>query len=73
MDRFVGYTITQHGLGILSSEAGGRGCCVKFKPCYENVALFLQNSPEWAGVLGYNEFTGGNFVLNQQPSVRVMN
>jgi hypothetical protein len=39
----------------------------KLMPCYENVALFLQNSPEWIGVLGYNEFTGGNFVLNQPP------
>jgi hypothetical protein len=39
----------------------------KLMACYENVALFLQNSPEWAGVLGYNEFTGGNFVLNQPP------
>lgn len=37
-------------------------------PCYENVALFLQNSPEWAGVLGYNEFTGGYVVLRQPPS-----
>ena len=36
--------------------------------CYENVALFLQNSPEWAGVLGYNEFTGGHIVLRQPPS-----
>ncbi len=37
-------------------------------PGYENVALFLQNSPEWAGVLGYNEFTGGHFVLRQPPT-----
>jgi hypothetical protein len=39
----------------------------KLMSCYENVALFLQNSPEWIGVLGYNEFTGGNFVLSQPP------
>jgi predicted P-loop ATPase len=40
----------------------------KLMSCYENVALSLQNSPEWAGVLGYNEFTGGNFVLRQPPA-----
>jgi hypothetical protein len=40
----------------------------KLLSCYENVALFLQNSPEWVGVLGYNEFTGGNFVLQQPPA-----
>jgi putative DNA primase/helicase len=37
-------------------------------PCYENVALFLENSTEWAGVLGYNEFTGGCLVLKTPPS-----
>jgi predicted P-loop ATPase len=36
--------------------------------CYENVALFLENSPEWAGVLGYNEFTAGFAVLKTPPS-----
>jgi hypothetical protein len=34
---------------------------------YENAALFLQNSPEWAGVLGYNEFTGGHVIQKQPP------
>ena len=36
--------------------------------CYENVALFLENSPEWAGVLGYNEFTAGYVVLKSPPA-----
>lgn len=35
---------------------------------YENVALFLENSPEWRGVLGYNEFTAGHVVLKTPPS-----
>ena len=37
-------------------------------PCYDNVALFLENSPEWNGVLGYNEFTCGYFILKPPPS-----
>jgi predicted P-loop ATPase len=37
-------------------------------PCYENVALFLENSTEWAGVLGYNEFTAGYFLLKTPPA-----
>ena len=37
-------------------------------PCYENVALFLENTPEWAGVLGYNEFTGGYEIRNIPPA-----
>jgi predicted P-loop ATPase len=36
--------------------------------CYDNVALFLENSPEWAGVLGYNEFTSAYVVLKPPPS-----
>jgi len=40
----------------------------KLLSCYENVALFVQNLPEWADVLGYNEFTGGHFVLKQPPA-----
>jgi hypothetical protein len=47
---------------LLRNERG------KLMPCYENVALFLQNSPEWVGTLGYNEFTGGHFVLNAPPA-----
>lgn len=38
----------------------------KLLPCHENVALYLQYSPEWRGLLGYNEFTGG-YVVTQQP------
>ena len=37
-------------------------------PCYENVALFLENSTDWAGVLGYNEFTAGYFLLKTPPA-----
>jgi predicted P-loop ATPase len=39
----------------------------KLISCYENVAQFLENSPDWVGALGYNEFTGGHFVLKQPP------
>ena len=46
---------------LLRTEAG------KLMPCYENAALFLQNSLEWVGALGYNEFTGGHFVLKPPP------
>src|ERR1019366_10361755 len=34
----------------------------------ENAAVFFENSPEWAGVLGYNEFTGGYHILQLPPS-----
>lgn len=40
----------------------------KLISCYENVAQFLENSPDWVDVLGYNEFTGGHFVLKQPPA-----
>jgi predicted P-loop ATPase len=36
--------------------------------CYDNVALFLENSPDWAGVLGYNEFTSAFVILKPAPS-----
>jgi Domain of unknown function (DUF3854) len=36
--------------------------------CCDNVALFLENSPEWAGVLGYNELTSAFVVLKTPPS-----
>lgn len=36
-------------------------------PCYENAALFAENSPDWAGVLGYNDFTAGHVVLEAGP------
>ena len=47
---------------LLRNEAG------HIIACYENVALFLENSPEWNGVLGYNEFTSGYFILKPPPS-----
>jgi hypothetical protein len=47
--------------GLLRTDGG------KLIACHENVALFLENSPEWAGVLGYNEFSGGHFVLKPPP------
>lgn len=40
----------------------------KLLNCYENVSLFLENSPEFAGAIGYNEFTGGLVVLRPLPS-----
>jgi hypothetical protein len=46
---------------LLRSENG------KLLPCYDNTALMLENSPEWAGVLGYNQFTGGHFILKTPP------
>jgi hypothetical protein len=39
----------------------------KLAPCIENVALMLENEPEWAGVLGYNEFTGGYHIMKPPP------
>jgi predicted P-loop ATPase len=47
---------------ILRNEEG------RIIPCYENVALYLENSTEWNGVLGYNEFTAGYFVLKPPPA-----
>ena len=47
---------------LLRSEKG------KLLPAYENAAVFFENSPEWAGVLGYNEFTGGYHILQLPPS-----
>src|ERR1035441_6104464 len=40
----------------------------KLFPCYENAAVFFENSPEWAGVLGYNEFTGGYHILDRKST-----
>lgn len=39
----------------------------KLLSCYENVALFLENHPDWVGVLGFNEFTAGHVLLRQAP------
>ena len=47
---------------LLRNEAG------MVLQCYDNVALFLEHSQEWQGVLGYNEFTGGYFILKPAPS-----
>ena len=47
---------------LLRNEAG------KLLSGYENVALFLENHPDWSGVLGYNEFTGGYTALGQAPA-----
>jgi len=46
---------------LLRSDRG------KLLTCYENAALFLEKSPEWSGVLGYNEFTAGYVLLEQPP------
>ena len=47
---------------LLRNDAG------KMLAAHENVALFLQNAPEWAGVIGFNEFTGGHYVRRQPPA-----
>lgn len=47
---------------LLRNEAG------KLLPCYENAALLLENSSEWRGVLGYNEFTAGHVLLAAPPT-----
>ena len=36
--------------------------------CTDNVALYLEHVPEWAGVLGYNEFTAGIEILKTPPA-----
>jgi hypothetical protein len=46
---------------LLCSDQG------KLLACYENADLYLQNSPEWNRVLGYNEFVGGIFILKVPP------
>ncbi len=47
---------------LLRNDAG------KMLACHENAALFMQNAPEWAGVIGFNEFTGGHYVRRQPPA-----
>src|SRR5262249_20309947 len=47
---------------LLCSDQG------KLLACYENADLYLQNSPEWNRVLGYNEFVGGIFILKVPPA-----
>lgn len=36
--------------------------------CTDNVALYFENAPEWAGVVGYNEFTAGYELLKPPPA-----
>jgi predicted P-loop ATPase len=40
----------------------------KLLPCYDNAAMMLENSPEWAGVIGFNEFSGAHSILKPPPS-----
>ena len=61
--------------GSAVSSAGGdwqtrllRNDFGKLISCYENAALMLEHSPEWAGVLAYNEFTGGYVILKTPPA-----
>lgn len=64
-DRVLGaIAVVEYGgwdTRLLRNEDG------RILPCYDNVALMLENSPEWAGVLGYNEFTAGYCLLKQPP------
>ncbi len=39
----------------------------KLIACHDNAALFLENSRDWAGVLGYNCFTSGYVILKPPP------
>lgn len=50
-------------LALLRSDKDG-----SLLPRTDNVALYLENSPEWRGVLGYNEFTAGYVVLKDPPA-----
>jgi predicted P-loop ATPase len=45
-----------------------RGESGKLLPSYDNAAIMLENSPEWAGVLGFNEFSGAHSILKPPPS-----
>jgi len=49
------------GLNLLRDGEG------RLRACTENGTLLLQYVPEWAGVIGYNEFTDGTFLLKQAP------
>ncbi len=40
-----------------------RNAAGRIMSCYDNVALMLENSPEWAGVLGFNQFEAGFRIL----------
>jgi predicted P-loop ATPase len=47
---------------LLRSDGG------KLIASYENCALLLENSAEWASVLAYNEFVGGIFIRRPAPA-----
>jgi predicted P-loop ATPase len=36
--------------------------------CHENLVLYFENSPEWAGVLGFNEFTASPCLCAPAPA-----
>jgi predicted P-loop ATPase len=36
--------------------------------CCDNAALMIENSPDWSGVLAYNNFTGGYAILRPPPA-----
>jgi putative DNA primase/helicase len=47
---------------LLRSDQG------KLLPCFDNLALMLENSPEWAGVLGYDSFRDAFIILRTPPA-----
>jgi predicted P-loop ATPase len=47
---------------LLRNEKG------KLIACCDNAALMIENSPDWSGVLAYNNFTGGYAILGPPPA-----
>ena len=45
-------------------EDGSQGAVIM---CEANAILYLKNHPEWAGVLGYNEFTSSHQIRRKPP------
>jgi len=39
------------------------------RACYENIRLMLEHSPEWEGVLGYNEFSAAHMIMKTPPAL----
>jgi predicted P-loop ATPase len=39
------------------------------RACYENIRLILEHSPEWDGVLGYNEFSAAHMIMRTPPAL----
>ena len=39
------------------------------RACYENIRLMLEHSPEWGGVLGYNEFSAAHMIMKAPPAL----